>query len=107
MDLIRYLVSPQVQTEFCPPDGLLPVRMEALADPVYTNDPHNRVLVEALHKGRVPTPFALWGMVEDKLSTSFAQVWSDIYRCPNDSLETILSRHLEGQARRLEIMLGS
>ena len=83
------------------------MRMEALLDPQYTNDPHARVLVEALRKGRVPTPFALWGMVEDKLSTSFAQVWSDIFTRPGGNLEAILARHLEGLARRLDIMLGS
>jgi ABC-type glycerol-3-phosphate transport system substrate-binding protein len=107
IELIRYLVLPQTQIEFCPSSGLLPVRMEALIDPLYTNDVHNRVLVEALQKGRVPTPFALWGMVEDKLSISFTQVWSDIYARPADNLDAILSRHLEGLARRLDIMLGS
>jgi len=107
LDLIRHLVSPQVQIEFCPAGGLLPVRMEALLDPQYKNDPHARVLVEALQKGRIPTPFALWGMVEDKLSTSFAQVWADIFARPGGSLEAILARHLEGLARRLDIMLGS
>jgi multiple sugar transport system substrate-binding protein len=107
IELIRHLVSPQAQLEVCPPSGLLPVRMEALVDPFYTNDPHNRVLVEALQKGRIPTPFALWGMVEDKLSTSFAQVWSDIYAHPGGRLEEILAKHLEGLARKLDIMLGS
>ncbi len=107
IDLIRHLVSPQAQIEFCPASGLLPVRMEALADPFYTTDSYNKVLVEALQKGRTPTPFALWGMVEDKLSTSFAQVWSDIFTRRRDSLDAILTRHLEGLARRLDIMLGS
>jgi multiple sugar transport system substrate-binding protein len=107
IELIHHLVSPQAQIEFCPVAGLLPVRMEALADPVYTDDPHNRVLVDALHAGRIPTPFALWGMVEDKLSTSFAQVWADIFARPGDRLETILTRHLDGLARKLDLMLGS
>jgi multiple sugar transport system substrate-binding protein len=106
IELIRELVSPQAQIEFCPPSGLLPVRMETLADPIYTTDPHARVLVEALHKGRVPTPFPLWGMVEDKLTISFAQIWSDIYTRPRDSLEAILARHLESLSRRMDIMLG-
>ncbi len=107
IELIRHLVSPQVQIELCPAGGLLPVRMDALADPYYTDDPYNKVLVEALHQGRIPTPFALWGMVEDKLSTSFAQIWADIFTRPGDSLDAILARHLEGLARRLDIMLGS
>lgn len=107
IDLIRHLVSPQVQTEFCPASGLLPVRMEVLADPTYAADPHNKVLVEALRKGRVPIAFPLWGMVEDRLSTSFAQVWSELFTRRHDRLEVILSHHLEGLARRMDRMLGS
>lgn len=107
IELIRQLVSTQAQIEFCPASGLLPVRMEALADPFYANDPYNKILVEALQKGRIPTPFTLWGMVEDKLSTSFAQVWSDIFTRPDEDLDMILVRHLGGLARRLDMMLGS
>lgn len=107
IELIRDLVSPQMQIELCPACGLLPVRMEALVDPVYTEDLHYRVLVQALQKGRVPEVFPLWGMVEDKLSASFAQVWSEIFARSGGSLQAILARHLEGLARRLDIMLGS
>jgi multiple sugar transport system substrate-binding protein len=107
IELICQLIEPQAQIQFCNVTGLLPVRMEALADPFYTSDPFNRVLVEALQNGRIPTQFALWGMVEDKLSTSFAQVWADIFTRPGGNLEAILARHLEGLARRLDIMLGS
>jgi multiple sugar transport system substrate-binding protein len=106
IDLIRYLVSPQTQIDLSPNSGLLPVRMEALASPVYAGDVHNRVLVEALQKGRIPIPFGLWGMVEDKLSTSFAKVWEDIFLRPAGGLEAILSRHLVGLAKKLDILLG-
>jgi multiple sugar transport system substrate-binding protein len=105
--LIRHLVSPEVQLEYCPASGLLPVRMEALTDPTYTADPYYRVLLDALHHGRVPIAFPLWGMVEDKLSTSFAQVWSEVFTHPRGRLEAILTRHLEGLARRLDFTLGS
>ena len=81
--------------------------MEALADPFYSADPYYKVLVEALHKGRVSTGFPLWGMVEDKLSTNFAQIWLDIFNRPDDNLDTILSRHLDVLAKRLDITLGS
>jgi len=46
-------------------------------------------------------------MVEDKLSTNFAQIWSDIYTKPDDSLDAILSRHLDVLAKRLDMTLGS
>lgn len=107
IEMIRHLVSPQVQNQICLASGHLPVRMEALADPNYSVDPHLKVLADALQKGRVPIAFPLWGMVEDKLSTSFAQVWSELFARRHDRLEVILSRHLDGLARRLDLTLGS
>ncbi len=107
IELIRYLVTPAAQSQYCPILGLLPVRTEALAEPYYSADPHYKVLVEALHKGRSATGFALWGMVEDKLSASLIQVWWDIFNRPEDSLDAILSRHLDALAARLDITLGS
>lgn len=106
IELIRHLVAPKAQLEYCPFIGLMPARLEALADPFYSADPEYQVLVEALHKGRVSTGFPLWGMVEDKLSTSFAQIWSDIFTHPADSLDEILSGNLNLLARRLDVMLG-
>jgi multiple sugar transport system substrate-binding protein len=107
IELIRHLVAPQAQIEYCPFIGMMPARVETLADPFYSADPVYKVLVEALYKGRVSTSFPLWGMVEDKLSTSFAQIWLDIFSQTADSLDTILSTHLDMLARRLDIMLGS
>ena len=104
---MRYLVSPEVQLEFCPASGLLPVRKEVLQDPTFTADPYFNVLLDALQNGRVPIIFPLWGMVEDKLSNSFAQVWSEVAAHPRYRLEAVLTRHLEGLARRLDFTLGS
>ena len=107
IELIRHLVAPQAQIEYCPIIGLMPARAEALADPFYSADPYYQVLVEALHKGRVSTGIPLWGMVEDKLSINFAQIWLDIFKQPASSLDAILSRHLDVLAKRLDITLGS
>jgi multiple sugar transport system substrate-binding protein len=107
IELIRQLVAPERQIQYCPTLGLMPASREAVADAIYSADPHYKVLVEALQKGRVTTGFPLWGMVEDKISASFAQIWVDIFRRPDDSLDAILSRHLDMLAERLEITLGS
>jgi multiple sugar transport system substrate-binding protein len=107
IELIRQLVSPQAQIQYCPIIGLMPARAEALADPFYADDPYYKILVEALKKGRVSTGLPLWGMVEDKLSTNFTQIWSDIYTRHDDSLDSILSRHLDVLAKRLDMTLGS
>ena len=107
IELIRHLVDPRAQLEYCPRIGMIPARVEALDDPFYSADPYYQVLVEALHKGRVSTGFPLWGMVEDKLSANLAQIWLDIFNRPDDSLDTILSRHLDILAKRLDITLGS
>ena len=107
IELIRHLVSPQMQIEYCPILGLMPASVEALADPFYSVAPQYKVLVEALNKGRAHTGFPLWGMVEDKLSASLTQIWLDIFNRPYESLDTILSRHLDMLANRLDITLGN
>jgi multiple sugar transport system substrate-binding protein len=107
IELIRYLVTPQMQIEYCPILGLMPASVDAVADPYYSASPHYKVMVEAIYKGRVPTGFPLWGMVEDKLSAGFFQIWADIFKRPDDSLDTILSRHLDALANRLDITLGN
>ena len=106
IELIRYLVTPEAQSAYCPVLGMLPTRLETLAERFYAADPHYKVLVEALQKGRVATDFPLWGLVEDKLSACLVQIWADIFKWPDDSLDTILERHLDALARRLEITLG-
>jgi multiple sugar transport system substrate-binding protein len=107
VELIRHLVAPKEQLEYCPILGLMPASEEALADSFYSADPHYKVLVEALHKGRVPTGFPLWGMVEDKLSASFSQIWSDLFSRHDDSLDMILSRNLDALSDRLDVTLGN
>ncbi len=107
IELIRCLVAPEAQSSYCPVLGLLPARMETLAEPFYAADPHYKVLVEALQKGRVAADFPLWGMVEDKLSACLVQIWADIFKRPDESLDTILSRNVDTLARRLEITLSS
>jgi len=106
IELIRQLVTPEMQLQYCPTLGLMPASREAVAAPLYSADPHYKVLVEALQKGRVATGFPLWGMVEDKISASFAQIWLDIFSHPDDSLDAILARHLDVVADRLDITLG-
>jgi multiple sugar transport system substrate-binding protein len=106
IDLIRQLVTPEAQLEYCPRVGMMPARLEAISAPYYSNDPHYKVMVEALRKGRVSTSFPLWGMVEEKLFPSLAKIWVDIFKGPEEPLENIISRNIDVLARRLEITLG-
>jgi multiple sugar transport system substrate-binding protein len=106
VELIRQLVDPQFQIQYCPSIGLMPASLKAVSDPAYSADPHFKVLVEALHKGRVATSFPLWGMVEDKLSTSFTQIWADLFSQPDANLDAIFSSNVDALASRLEITLG-
>ncbi len=106
VELIRHLVTPQAQVDYCPRIGMMPARLEALADSFYAGDPYYQVLAEALQKGRAATRFSLWGMVEDKLTATFAQIWRDIFSQPGADLDDILAKHLDALARRLDITLG-
>ena len=106
IDLIRHLVTPEAQLEYCPIVGMMPARMEALSAPYYSADDHYKVIVEALHKGKVSTAFPLWGMVEEKLSPSLAKIWMDIFQRPEENLDDLLTKNLDFLARRLELTLG-
>ncbi len=107
IELVRQLVTPAAQMAYCPVIGLMPARVEALADPYYADDPHHKVLVEALQKGRVYSGFPLWGMVEDKLSATFVRIWLELFSRSDVSLDVVLARHLDALATRLDITLGS
>jgi multiple sugar transport system substrate-binding protein len=107
IELIRQLTTSETQMACCPTIGMMPARAEALADPYYADDPHYKVLVEALQKGRVSSGFPLWGMIEDKLSASFVRIWLELFSHPDVSLDSVLSRHLDALANRLDVTLSS
>jgi multiple sugar transport system substrate-binding protein len=106
IDLISRLTRPQFQTEFCPLAGLLPASREAWTTGAFAADQNYRVLSQAMQSGRSCLNIPLWGMVEDKLTLAFGQIWADLIERPDQNIDAILARHLEPLAQRLNMTLA-
>lgn len=106
VELIRYLSAPQIQVGFARQAGMLPARLDALQQPPFATDPHLQVFVKALETGRAHTRIPLWGMVEDRLSTALAAIWTGIKQNPQQDLDVLISEQLEPLADRLDMLLS-
>ncbi len=107
VELVRFLTSTEIQLAYCQQAGYLPTRLDALAAPPFSTEPHFRGLARALTKGRPYTPRALGGLLEDKIGAALVSVWADLIAAPDQDLELILTRWLEPLARRLDLTLSS
>lgn len=106
LELIRYLCEPEVQSIYCKAIGLLPTKLTALSAPMYQESPFYQRLVDRLKTGRSFRPLPLWGMVEDKLTASLSQIWTDLLKDPSLDVSQIVSLALHPLSRRLNIALS-
>ena len=106
MTLIRFLTSRQAQVDYCQRTGHLPVRLDALAEPPYTSDPHYQIMVETLRTGRTYPVFPKWGEIEEKLSDACLWFWDSIAADRNQDINTLVKPYLKSLARRLMVTLG-
>ncbi len=104
--LVQQLTSKTMQLAFCQETGYLPTRLDALAEPPYTNDPLYQVMVKALKTGRAFPDLPRWGLVEDRLSTAFLQVWQQLHENPEADSDVVLERILTPLADRLNLTLS-
>jgi multiple sugar transport system substrate-binding protein len=105
--LIHFLTDQRVQSTFGQRAGLLPARLDVLANPPFADDPFYQVVTTGLKRGRSIPAHRLWGLVEDKLNESFGRVWSVVLSQPELDLEQILADHLDPMAHQLDIALSS
>jgi multiple sugar transport system substrate-binding protein len=106
IDLVTLLLGADAQAALCYHAGQMPVRMEVLKQPPYSDDPYYKVFGEAMRKGRALPNVSLWGVVEDKLIDTFGHIWEDILAQPTQRVEDIVAQHLEPLAARLDKTLA-
>lgn len=106
LKLVRFLTRPDVQTAFGQQVGLLPTRLAALEQPPFTTEPFWQVAAEGLYRGRAFPVARLWGMVEDRITDLFCQLWRDLLAEPTANLDLLLKQHLAHLAHRLELALN-
>lgn len=105
VQLVQHLLGQQAQFDYCRASGNLPVRRDALAQSPYTDDPTYRGFVKAIEKGRIFPVFRLSGLVEERLATALAQVWSELAQNPSVDLGELLEQFLKPTAGRLRGLL--
>jgi len=104
--LIRSLISPDVQASFCQQVGLLPTRLEALQRPPYSTDPRYQVLAKAAQSGRSYPTLLRWGLIEENLSRTLTQIWSDLAADPRRDLDGLFAQRIDPLATRLNNLLA-
>ena len=105
-ELVKFLIGQELQNKFIPTTGLMPVRLDVLHNPPFSTDPSFQIMVEGLKAGRSFPAVRLWGLVEDKLTMAFSEVWNDILESPQPDIPAILARRIESLANRLEMTLS-
>jgi multiple sugar transport system substrate-binding protein len=106
-ELARYLVTSPALLDFYHQSGLLPARRDLLAQPPFSTDPHYQKIIEALEAGRPHSRIATWGLVEDRLVTTLAQIWNEVRADPLQNLAALVERNMAPLAQRLDaILLG-
>ena len=107
LELIRFLTSPLVQSNYVAAVGLPPVRKEALSLPPLTEIPQAAWIYQALNSGASFPAVPMWGMVEQRFSDTLELIWRDILASPEPDVAACVAQHITPLAKRLEITLSN
>jgi len=107
LQLIYFLTGRQAQATYPRSAGLLPVRLDVLSEPPFTDAPAYQVMARALEVGRSFPLFTRWGLIEDHLVDALGQIWADILGRPNPDVDAIIRSRLEPLAHRLNLSLAA
>jgi multiple sugar transport system substrate-binding protein len=99
--LVKYLTEHDPQRACGLQTGLLPARLETLEMEPYSDQPAYQVFVEGLKSGRSLPTMRLWGLIEERLTFAFGNIWEEVLAEPNGDITAIIQGELEPLARRL------
>jgi len=106
LKLVKFLTSKQIQLAYNPRIGMLPVRLETLAEPSFTDDPANALMGQVVRAGRSFPALRAWGLIEDKLSSALTQVWTEILESSAPDIDALLGKYLPALAEQLNSTLN-
>jgi multiple sugar transport system substrate-binding protein len=92
-ELVKWLTSQSIQTQYTQHVGMFPVKLDALASG-FAHEPMYQVLSEGLKQGRSFPSIARWGLLEDSLSAALAQIWRDLLFDPQAETEAVVKQHI-------------
>lgn len=104
--LVRYLIGADAQAAIARQSGQLPTRLDVFALDAFSHDPFYQMVGQSLQTGRTFPSFALWGLVENKLTDAAADIWADILAAPATDIHAIVDRRLDEVADRLNSTLA-
>lgn len=105
IDLVNYLIQPEVELNYARISSYLPTRLDLLNQPPYTTQPEHQVFAQALKTGRPHPPFMRWGLIEDRLMNTLDEIWATLYPNPDQDVSALVTPRLESLARRFETAL--
>lgn len=104
--VIQYITNGPFHQNVYPSVGL-PTRLTTLDAPLYTTDPHWKVMREGLLQGRAFPIEQLWGLIESRLTDIIPIIWEKVLAEPKTPVETILEQFIPPLAHRLGLTLNS
>jgi len=104
VDLIRYLTDLDAQIAYFEKSGNLPARLDAIQR--ISLDPEYAPAFQTLLSGRDMPYVRLWGLIEDKLSHTFTNIWRTILAAPQPDIKKIVEDALAPVEERLNITLS-
>jgi len=107
VELVRLLTSSRIQATYPPHIGHLPVRTDALATLAAGENPFYRTLLEGFESSRSFRATSSWGLVEDKLSLTLTDLWTELLTNPSQDLDAAIAKYLDPLAKRLDLALES
>ena len=105
-ELIRFLMTKDVQSVYSQRARSLPVRLDALANPPFSSDPLYRPIVEGSRIGRAYTASRMWGLIEDKLIAELNSMWAELFAQPELDLDKSIAEHMGSLSERLDTTLS-
>lgn len=105
VELVRFLTAQHVQSHYIPQAGLLPARLSALGEAIFTNDP-SQVISETLKIGRGFSATYMWGLVEERLAATLGEMWEEILANPDLDVERVVTERVGTLAERLDDTLS-
>jgi len=105
LELLRYLLGGDKALRFCQLTGLLPARLDLLAQPFYAHNAHFCQIVDVLKQGRTHPRLSMWGLIEERLSGVFTRVQQELCTHPQQDVAALLASQIMPIAERLAVTL--
>lgn len=103
--LVKFLTSKKAQVTCSQETGLVPARLESLLMKPFSEDPAYQIFVETLKSGRSLPTMRLWGLIEERLTAAYGNIWKNVLATPEPDLEAIIAAELNPLAAKINQIL--